>query len=66
MMFLIIKLKKINKIKFIYQFKVLFNKEVILYYQMMQYYLYIFLGSISIVVNDEDFIMCIIIMIRMY
>lgn len=31
MMFLIIKLKKINKLKFIYQFKVLFDKEVFIY-----------------------------------
>lgn len=65
-MFSTTKLKKINKIKFIYQFKVPFNKEVILHYQMMQYHLYIFSGSISIVANDEDFIMCTIIMIRTY
>lgn len=65
-MFSTTKLKKINKIKFIYQFKVSFNKEVILHYQMMQYHLYIFSGSISIVANDEDFIMCTIIMIRTY
>lgn len=65
-MFSATKLKKINKIKFIYQFKVPFNKEVILHYQMMQYHLYIFSGSISIVANDEDFIMCTIIMIRTY
>lgn len=65
-MFSTTKLKKINKIKFIYQFKVPFNKEVILRYQMMQYHLYIFSGSISIVANDEDFIMCTIIMIRTY
>lgn len=31
MMFLIIKLKKINKLNFIYQFKVLFDKEVFIY-----------------------------------
>lgn len=37
-MFSTTKLKKINKIKFIYQFKVPFNKEVILHYQMMQYH----------------------------
>lgn len=65
-MFSTTKLKKINKIKFIYQFKVPFNKEVILHYQMMQYHLYIFSGSITIVANDEDFIMCTIIMIRTY
>lgn len=65
-MFSTTKLKKIYKIKFIYQFKVPFNKEVILHYQMMQYHLYIFSGSISIVANDEDFIMCTIIMIRTY
>lgn len=65
-MFSTTKLKKINKIKFIYQFKVPFNKEVILHYQMMQCHLYIFSGSISIVANDEDFIMCTIIMIRTY
>lgn len=65
-MFSTTKLKKINKIKFIYQFKVPFNKEVILHYQMMQYHLYIFSGSISIVANDEDFIMCTIIIIRTY
>lgn len=65
-MFSTTKLKKIYKIKFIYQFKVPFNKEVILHYQMMQYHIYIFSGSISIVANDEDFIMCTIIMIRTY